>query len=214
PAAPEDVTVECTDEIPPMIDLTATDNCDSDITVTGVDTTDNTDPCNIIVTRTWTFTDSCNNTASISQTITVADTTAPVAPAAPEDVTVECTDEIPAMVDLTATDNCDSDITVTGVDATDNTDPCNIIVTRTWTFTDSCDNTASVSQTITVADTTAPVAPAAPEDVTVECTDEIPAMVDLTATDNCDSDITVTGVDTTDNTDPCNIIVTRTWTFT
>ncbi|MCX7549251.1 hypothetical protein, partial [Xanthomarina sp. F2636L] len=71
------------------------------------------------------------------------------------------------------------------VDSTDSSDPCNIVVTRTWTFTDSCNNTSSVSQTITVSDTTAPVAPAAPADLTVECIDDVPAPIDLTATDNC-----------------------------
>ncbi|WP_449488589.1 HYR-like domain-containing protein, partial [Zhouia amylolytica] len=183
-----------------------------------VDSTDNTDPCNIIVTRTWTFTDSCDNTTSVSQTITVADTTAPVAPAAPEDVTVECTDEIPPMIDLTATDNCDSNITVTGVDTTDNTDPCNIIVTRTWTFTDSCDNTASVSQTITVADTTAPTF-TAPDDITIECNQD---ASDLTLTgdvtdeaDNCATGLEATFTDAT-NPGACanEYTIIRTWTLT
>ncbi|MCQ0113156.1 hypothetical protein, partial [Zhouia amylolytica] len=67
-------------------------------------------------------------------------------------------------------------------------DPCNIIVTRTWTFTDSCDNTASVSQTITVADTTAPTF-TAPDDITIEC-------------DQNASDLIITG-DVTDEADNC-----------
>ena len=214
PSAPADIAYECITDVPAAGDLTATDNCAGDITVTGVDTTDNTDPCNVIITRTWTFTDSCSNSSSVSQTITVADTTAPVAPSAPADIAYECITDVPAAGDLTATDNCAGDITVTGVDTTDNTDPCNVIITRTWTFTDSCSNSSSVSQTITVADTTAPVAPSAPADIAYECITDVPAAGDLTATDNCAGDITVTGVDTTDNTDPCNVIITRTWTFT
>ncbi|MCX7549233.1 hypothetical protein, partial [Xanthomarina sp. F2636L] len=83
----------------------------------------------------------------------------PVAPAAPADLTVECIDDVPAPIDLTATDNCAGDVVATPVDSTDSSDPCNVVVTRTWTFTDSCNNTSSVSQTITVSDTTAPVAP-------------------------------------------------------
>src|SRR5690606_9268983 len=140
-------------------------------------------------------TDACNNTSSVSQTITVSDTTAPVAPAAPADVTYECITDVPAAGSLTATDNCGGDITVTGVDAVNNADACNVIITRTWTFTDACNNTSSVSQTITVTDTTAPVAPAAPADVTYECITDVPAAGSLTATDNCGGDITVTGVD-------------------
>src|SRR5690606_24100327 len=108
-----------------------------DITVTGVDAVENTNPCNIIITRTWTFTDACDNSSSVTQTITVADVTAPVAPAAPASETYECIGDVPAPGSLTAVENCDGDITVTGVDAVDNTNPCNIIITRTWTFTDA-----------------------------------------------------------------------------
>src|SRR5690606_40366576 len=140
-------------------DLTANDNCGGDITLTGVETLDNTGACIVIITRTWTFLDACNNSSTISQTITVADTTAPVVPQAPADMSYECLADVPAPGDFTASDNCAGDITVTGTDSTDNSDPCNVIITRTWTFTDSCDNSSSVSQIITVSDTTAPVAP-------------------------------------------------------
>ncbi|MCQ0113155.1 hypothetical protein, partial [Zhouia amylolytica] len=62
---------------------------------------------------------------------------------------------------------------------TDGACPNAYTLTRTWIATDECGNNTEHIQTITVQDTTAPVAPAAPVDVTVECTDEIPAMVDL-----------------------------------
>ncbi|MFD2552749.1 gliding motility-associated C-terminal domain-containing protein, partial [Bizionia sediminis] len=175
---------------------------------------DNTDACNILITRTWTFTDACDNTSSVSQTITVSDTTAPVAPAAPADVTYECISEVPVAQELTATDNCGGTIMGVPADVVDNTDACNIIITRTWTFTDSCDNTSTVSQTITVADTTAPVAPNAPADVTYECISEVPVAQELTATDNCGGTIIGVSSDVVDNTDACNITITRTWTFT
>src|SRR5690606_9931988 len=100
-------------------------------------------------------------------------------PAAPADITYECIDDVPAAGDLTATDNCADDITVTGVDSIDNSDPCNVIITRTWTFTDDCNNASSVSQTITVTDTTDPVAPAAPADITYESIDDLSAASDV-----------------------------------
>ncbi len=214
PEAPADASYQCIDEVPAPGELTATDNCSGDITVTGVDETNNTDPCNITITRTWTFTDDCDNTSSISQTITVADNTDPVAPDAPADASYQCLDDVPAPGELTAVDNCAGNITVLGVDDVDNTNPCNVIITRTWTFTDDCDNTSSISQTITVADNTDPVAPDAPADASYECLDDVPAPGELTATDNCSNDITVLGVDDVDNTNPCNVIITRTWTFT
>ncbi|WP_441294552.1 HYR-like domain-containing protein, partial [Flavobacterium anseongense] len=75
--------------------------------------------------------------------------------------------------------------------------PNSFTVTRTWTFTDACNNTSSVSQTINVVDDVAPVAPEAPAAITVACATDVPAMVSLTATDNCTGEITVQGVDTT-----------------
>src|SRR5439155_9421048 len=45
---------------------------------------------------------------------------------------------------------------------------------RTWNFTDACGNTsASFVQTITVQDTTAPVAPAAPADAGYQCVAQV-----------------------------------------
>src|SRR5690606_20325799 len=160
------------------------------LTVTCVYALNNPDSCNVIITRTCSSPSLRDALPILSQTITVSDTTAPVAPAAPADVTYECITDVPASGSLTATDNCGGDITVTGVDTVDNADACNAIITRTWTFTDTCNNTSSVSQTITVSDTTAPVAPAAPADVTYECITDVPAAGSLTATDNCGGDIT------------------------
>jgi len=219
PAAPENVTVVCSDDIPAMVSLTATDNCGDEITVEGVDTTTEGQCAgSYVVTRTWTFTDVCGNTSTATQTITVNDTVAPTAPTAPADVTVSCGEEIPAMVSLTATDNCGTEITVEGVDTTVQGSCANsYVVTRTWTFTDSCGNTSTAVQTITVADDTAPVVDdKVPADITVSCTGEIPPMSQLTAIDNCGGEvITVDGVDVvTPGSCPNSFTVTRTWTFT
>ncbi|WP_159024141.1 gliding motility-associated C-terminal domain-containing protein [Formosa sp. L2A11] len=211
---PEDVSVECYDDIPEMINLTATDECVGEITVSGVDTEDNSDPSNIIITRTWTFTDACGNTSEVSQIITVSDITAPVIDSIPADLAFECIDDVPAMEALTAIDNCSGIITSNGTETINDADACNLIITRTWVFTDDSGNSTETTQTITVIDDVAPTAPAAPEDVTVQCSDDVPAMVDLTATDNCGGEITSTGVDTTTSVDTCSSIITRTWSFT
>ena len=173
PTAPDAATYECIDEVPASAELTATDNCDGDITVIGTDSVDTTNPCEVIITRTWTFIDSCNNESSVSQIITVADITAPTAPTAPDAATYECIDEVPASAELTATDNCDGDITVIGTDSVDTTNPCEVIITRTWTFTDSCNNESSISQIITVADTTAPQWDNPPNNLNISCSENI-----------------------------------------
>src|SRR5690606_4960498 len=137
--------------------------------------------CPIVINRQFIITDDCGQTASDIHTINIDDTTPPALPAAPADITFECVGDVPAAGDLTANDNCSGDITVTGVDATDNSDPCNVVITRTWTFLDACNNSSTISQTITVADTTAPVVPQAPADMAYECIADVPAPGDLTA---------------------------------
>jgi gliding motility-associated-like protein len=191
PDAPANMTFECIDDVPVAGNLTALDNCSGDITVSGVDSFDNSNPCNVIITRTWTFTDDCGNSSSVAHIITVTDTTAPIAPSAPANATFECIENVPVAGNLTASDNCVGDITVGGNDSIDNTNPCNVIITRTWTFTDDCGNSSAVSQTITVIDTTAPVLVSDLDtEISVSCA-EIPDVPNLEFEDNCDSNVNI-----------------------
>src|SRR5690606_8578635 len=193
PEAPAAVSVACASEVPATISLTATDNCSGDVVAQGVDAITPGECANsFVIVRTWTFTDACGNASSVSQTINVNDDVAPVAPAAPATVTVACASEVPAMVSLTATDNCGGEITVNGVDAT-TAGECagSYTIVRTWTFTDACGNASSVSQTINVNDTVAPVFAALPETSTISC----PATAEFaqaSASDNCAGDVTLT----------------------
>jgi len=129
-------------------------------------------------------------------TITIEeDMTAPVAPAAPVDMIVQCPSDIPRPDGLTATDNCEGDLIVSPTEViTPGACMSEFVLVRTWTFVDACGNESSVTQTITVNDDTAPVAPMAPADVTVQCAGDVPAPVDLTAVDNCDGDIVASPV--------------------
>ena len=217
PEAPAAVTVACITDMPENTSLTAIDNCSGEITAQGVDTTTQGECTNsFTVVRTWTFTDVCGNSSSVSQTINVIDDVAPVAPEAPAAVTVACADDIPENTTLTALDYCAGEITAQGVDTTTPGECANsFTVTRTWTFTDNCGNSSSVSQTINVIDNTAPVAPEAPANITLTCSGDVPAMISLTATDNCNGTITVEGVDaTTPGNCPNTFTTIRTWTFT
>jgi large repetitive protein len=214
---PQDQTVEC-DEVPAAVTLTATDNCDTDVTVVYNEArTDGTCPDSYTLTRTWTATDNCGNQAVHVQVITVQDTTDPeFVEDLPQDLTVEC-NEVPQAVTLTATDNCDTDVTVVYNEArTDGTCPDSYTLTRTWTATDNCGNQIVYTQVITVEDTTAPVwDQLMPADVTVEC-DGVPAApAVVTASDNCDSDVTVVFSEVrSDGSCPDTYTLTRTWTAT
>src|SRR5262245_66155094 len=71
---------------------------------------------------------------------------------------------------LFGTDACDPSPTLTFADATTaGSCPQSSVVTRTWTATDHCGNSATRSQVITVVDTTAPVLGSLPGPSTVEC---------------------------------------------
>jgi len=150
---PQDITFECSGDIPVAVELTATDNC-VEVDVVFVETTTDGD-CTFqqVIERIWTATDECGNVVSHTQIINFNDTTAPDAPDAPEDITLENVDpEDVADVTLTAIDNCSGEIDAVSVDAVDDSDPENIIITRTWTFIDDCGNSSSVTQTITIID--------------------------------------------------------------
>ncbi|WP_222614436.1 gliding motility-associated C-terminal domain-containing protein [Chitinophaga cymbidii] len=194
-AAPADTTVNC-DAIPAQPDIDATDNCSvtANIAVVAAERRENIpDACvnNYRLIRTWTATDECNNTTVMTQVITVQDTTKPVfTMATPANVTVEC-NAIPTQPMLTAADNCSAGtgVTVTRAERMEQIPGAictsNYRLIRTWTATDQCGNSSTVTQTITVVDNTAPTfTMSTPADVTVEC-NAIPAQPDLTATDNC-----------------------------
>ena len=85
---PPNITVNCVDNVPPMNPLSYTDNCIPAGSATGVQT-GSANSCGGSLTRTWTITDGCNNTATHVQTITVTPT--PAATFTPfNDVTVSC----------------------------------------------------------------------------------------------------------------------------
>ncbi|SFB30130.1 hypothetical protein SAMN05660845_2518, partial [Flavobacterium swingsii] len=130
--------------------------------------------------------------STCAQNIKVSDTTPPILPIVlPQNITVSC-DQVPANIQLTATDNCTGLITVFGTNATVPTSCLSeYTINRTWTFIDACGNPVSHTQIINVEDTTNPVLIGQlPGDVTVQC-DNVPAPVVLTASDNCDNNVSV-----------------------
>ncbi|MEY8867899.1 gliding motility-associated C-terminal domain-containing protein, partial [Meridianimaribacter flavus] len=150
----------------------ASDDC-SAITWTN-DFTKLADACGATgsATVTFTATDGCGNSSTTTAIFTIVDTTAPTF-TVPADVTIECDQD---ANDLTLTgdvtdeaDNCDSGLEATYSDAVADGNCTNeSVITRTWSVTDDCGNTATLVQTINVVDTTAPTF-TVPADVTIEC---------------------------------------------
>jgi hypothetical protein len=153
---PADTSVECADDVPAPAAVTANDNCDG---VVAVDLEEDTKPGDcpnrLTITRTWTATDACDNSAMCSQTITVDDTTPPTIDC-PDDIEVNADTTCTATVNLglpTGSDNCDPPPTYDGV--RDDSEPLSApyplgVTSITWTATDACGNTATCKQTVTV----------------------------------------------------------------
>jgi streptogramin lyase len=128
----------------------------------------------------------------VEQEIVIADTTAPVFNNCPENFTMECNEEVPAIAEnITATDNCAGDAVIVFLGETIDSTTCTTIITRAWSATDLCGNRADCEQTITIVDTTAPVMNNLPEgEITVEC-DVVPTAAAVALVDNCDENPTL-----------------------
>ncbi|MFT5262326.1 MAG: gliding motility-associated-like protein, partial [Polaribacter sp.] len=193
--APADETVEC-DAIPTVATITATDNCDSNPTINSVNDVILPGSCTgeYVINRAYSATDNCGNVTTVTQVITVEDTTGPTIAGVPADETVEC-DAIPTAVTITATDNCDTNPTINPVNDVILTGSCigEYVINRAYSATDDCGNVTTVTQVITVEDTTGPTIAGVPADETVEC-DAIPTVATITATDNCDANPTTNSV--------------------
>jgi gliding motility-associated-like protein len=213
-APPVALSVQCQGDVPAMADLGWMDNCDGSGMATGNDVSDG-QSCPETITRTWTYTDACGNSATETQIITVQDTIAPVMDAAPVDITVACIGDVPVMLNLGWTVNCDGTGTVTGNDLSDGLS-CPETITRTWMHTDACGNMSTTSQTITVFDTLAPTA-SAPATANVECISDVPVW-DVTAVtnvaDNCSSNPIVAFVSDVSEGLSCPVTITSTYSVT
>ncbi len=210
-SSPANATYECAADVPVGVPaaITVSDNCDPepDITVADVKTQpDPNKPNHFTIVRTWTVKDNCNNTVTVSQTITVADDTAPVISICGPDRTI-----------YTSIQNCQATLPDyrTQVKVTDNcTDLGALVVTQTpaagspltvgantvsFTVTDADGNISlPCTITVTVLDTVPPVITNCPQPRTQQsggsiCDFAVPDFTNgLVVTDNCSGSVTVT----------------------
>lgn len=228
-SAPDDYTIDCP-ETPVFGEPVVSDNCTGfemsmDITTTG------SCPEGYTTTKTWTYTDACGNTVSVSQTITVVGE-----PASPElsvtnptNFDLDCTDTVPGE-GIDATTTCpDGEVNVSVSETVEEIE-CSgsFILTRTYTVSDNCDNSETVTQVITVMDNTPPVFFVVPENADVDCSaypggfgepsvGDACGEYDLTFEDDlapyiCDADFNITRTWTA--TDECGNVATASQTLT
>jgi hypothetical protein len=210
--APTNLVLECPANTSTNVTgvATAHDGC-SAVTITYSDVVSNSCGGTKTISRTWTATDGCGNSASALQTITVRDTTPPTV-TAPPNLVLQC----PANTATNATgvattqDGC-SAVTLAYSDSVSNTCGGANIISRTWTATDACGNSASAVQTITVQDTTPPTLTVGANRSVVD--GQSWSFDQPTAVDNC-STATITVLSTVTNFMASNMFVTRTWVAT
>jgi hypothetical protein len=177
------------DNISDAVLITATDNC-NDVVITFIDELVSGGCAGEII-RTYTVRDACFNYAEgiYQQFITLVDETAPVIVNAPENLTVECGDEIPAYAPVW-TDNCDDELSVNAVSGIA-FDGCNQIISQIYTAEDACGNETAVTRVITIVDTTDPYFTSLPQDEYRDCGDE-DYVAEVSASDICDDEVVIT----------------------
>jgi hypothetical protein len=146
---PPTVNVQCAEDVPsPDISLvTATDNDGFDPVdpvITHVSDVSDGQSCPETITRTYKAVDACENESTCTQLIIINDTIAPVLDPAPGPASYQCAEDVPPAGMLGWTDNCDGSGEVQGSDSSDG-QTCPETITRTWSYTDACDNTTTTS---------------------------------------------------------------------
>ena len=192
---PANITIECGTSTAPSAtgNPTASDACNA-VTVTYSDIVSNACGGTRVITRRWLAMDSCNNSNSVVQTITVRDTTPP-ALTLPASRVLDCPADTRTNVTgvATAVDVCGS-VTIGLSEVVSNSCGGTKTIWRTWSATDQCGNSTNGVQTITVRDITAPNINC--RAISVQCRDDVPPpYADLaaflaaggTATDGCDA---------------------------
>ncbi|RFC53657.1 HYR-like domain-containing protein [Brumimicrobium aurantiacum] len=171
--------------------------------------------CPETVTRTYQISDTCGVAVTCTQDIVINDLILPTG-TAPNDTTVTCPDDVPA-VDVTLitdeADNCTVSPVVTHVSDVSDGNTCPETITRTYAITDDCGNTLNVTQLITINDLVNPTG-TAPADLAFQCITDIPApdVTEITdEADNCTVNPIVTHVSDVSDGNTCPELVTRTY---
>ena len=209
---PMDLELEC-DQEDPGFTPDWSDNCDDELELSAISAIVELD-CGYQIERSWTATDNCGNSTTVSQTVTFVDTTDPVLSIESSEETVECNVSI-ELPEVSATDNCDEDVEIEmGTEMIPGDCENEWTEVYTWTATDDCGNTDTAVLTVNYVDTTAPTFDSVPGSNEYSCEEELPTTM-ATASDNCDNDVTVTSSDEIIAGDcPQAYTLVRTWTAT
>ena len=209
-AVPEAVTVEC-DEALPSVLAEAEDACGTTTVSVSESVVDGSNVNNYTVIRTFKATDACGNETDTTQIVNVVDTTPPTFLTTWSNETRQCGEDL-SPLPVEAVDACSDSVFVTTNDVM-TPGPCegSFTLARTYIISDFSGNADSMSVTVNVVDTIAPVWVSTPEDLTVSCDEALPTDEPL-AEDVCSEVTLVLATDTVLGNALGNYEVIQTWT--
>ena len=207
---PADIVLNCDENIPDAI-VFAVDNCDDQPIVALTAETEELE-CGQLFIRTWTATDACGNSYSESQEVSIIDNEGPEFVVFPDDITVQCGEEIPAS-EVEVDDSCSEVVSFESEESTEDGEcAAEYTLYRTYTATDGCGNTSIRTQIISIVDTEGPVFNDFSAEIEVSCDLSFPEDFGVSAEDNCSS-VELTFEDSAEDFE-CGQSYTRTWTAT
>src|SRR5690606_3135500 len=169
--------------------------------------------CPEVITRTYEIVDNCGNVTTVTQTITVDDTTNPTASNPAQTIVPGGPAPAPdPNVVIDEADNCTVNPVVAFVSQVSDGNPCPETITYTYSVTDDCGNSINVTHEVLITDPINPTA-TAPADINVECITDVPAPDPLLITAEADNNgvPTVTWASDVSDGNSCPETITRTY---
>lgn len=182
---PENSAIQCGDPLP-VFEPIVSDGCDVQPSVVFTES-ESIEGCTRIIQRTWTATDHCGNSSSVSQIISISDNDGPQVNGLIPELHIAC-GSIPSADEVSFSETCGAVVSVS-LDLTESGSDCDRTITRTWTATDECGNTTVAIQHIYISDQIPPVITSVPAEITIECGSVLPEFFPQ-AIDNC-SDVLI-----------------------
>ncbi|MCA1800130.1 MAG: hypothetical protein LC650_02405, partial [Actinobacteria bacterium] len=218
--APADVTVECAaDAAPNEEGVTVITSCEAgfELTTEGPELVEGDGVCDGSIWKfTYTATDDCGRFASDEQLVTISNMGPTIT--VPEDVTLACAaDAVVDTAGVMVMTSCELGYELTFEGPTlvegDNGFCDGSVWQIVFTATDACGRTATGTQNINIENDGLAL-PMAPENMTVQCDEEVPEMAELVATDPCGEAVMATVTSSIVEGDCANsFTINRTWSF-
>jgi hypothetical protein len=151
-----DLSLQCASAVPEAETEGATDNCDGSLNVTlSANTVGGSCSNDFHLTRTYSATDSCGQTTTKVQVISVKDTQPPVITGCPSNLENQCNGTIDLSVGPSnITDNCNTTVDVCFTSENSIAADSALKITRNWTADDGCNAPVTCVQEVSVAECT------------------------------------------------------------